>query len=105
VIASAHGPRCVAADAVAGEIARHIPRLASKRCLDPTLLFAALQVMPIEWKAAHEYNAHREEAERRIADRDPERAGDVRPHGRKRTAEDSGHQTRATSCQSEDGVI
>jgi predicted nucleic acid-binding protein len=72
VIASEHGPRCVAADAVADEIARHIPRLASKRGLDPALLFAALQVMPIEWKAAHEYDAHREEAERRIAGRDPD---------------------------------
>ena len=40
VIASAHGPRCVAAEAVATEIARHIPRLASKRDLDPALLFA-----------------------------------------------------------------
>jgi predicted nucleic acid-binding protein len=72
VIASPHGPRCVAAEAVATEIARHIPRLASKRDLDPALLFAALQVMPIDWQAASEYAAHREEAEKRIADRDPD---------------------------------
>jgi predicted nucleic acid-binding protein len=72
VIASKHGPRCIAADAVAQEIARHIPRLASKRDLDPALLFAALQVMPIEWKAGSEYEGHREEAEQRIADRDPD---------------------------------
>jgi hypothetical protein len=38
VIASSHGPRCVAAEVVADEIARHIPRLAAKRGLDPTLL-------------------------------------------------------------------
>jgi hypothetical protein len=31
VIASPHGPRCVAAEAVALEIARHIPRLATQR--------------------------------------------------------------------------
>jgi creatinine amidohydrolase/Fe(II)-dependent formamide hydrolase-like protein len=30
VIASAHGPRCVAAEAVAEEVARHLPRLAAK---------------------------------------------------------------------------
>jgi hypothetical protein len=51
VIASPHPPRCVAAEAVALEIARHIPRLASKRRLDPALLLAALQVMPIDWRA------------------------------------------------------
>jgi predicted nucleic acid-binding protein len=72
VIASEHGPRCIAPEAVASEIARHIPRLASKRKLDPALLFAALRVMPIEWKAASEYESHREEAERRIAERDPD---------------------------------
>jgi NADPH:quinone reductase-like Zn-dependent oxidoreductase len=31
VIASTHGPRCGAAEAVADEIAKHIPRLAAKR--------------------------------------------------------------------------
>jgi predicted nucleic acid-binding protein len=72
VIASAHGPRCVAPEAVADEIARHIPRLASKRDLDPALLFAALQVMPIDWKAATVYEDHRAEAEARIAERDPD---------------------------------
>jgi predicted nucleic acid-binding protein len=72
VIASEHGPRCIAPEAVAGEIARHVPCLAAKRKLDPALLFAALQVMPIEWKAASEYEGHREEAEQRIADRDPD---------------------------------
>jgi hypothetical protein len=40
--------------------------------LDPALLFAALQVMPIDWQAASEYDDHREEAEKRIADRDPD---------------------------------
>ena len=47
MIASAHGPRCVAAEAVAVEVARHLPRLAQQRRLDPALLFAALQVMPV----------------------------------------------------------
>jgi PIN domain len=61
VIASEHGPRCIAPEAIAGEIARHIPRLASKRGLDPALLFAALQVMPIDWKATSEYENHRQE--------------------------------------------
>ncbi len=72
MIASPHGPRCVAAEAVAAEIARHIPRLASKRDLDPALLFAALGVMPIDWQAESEYEDHREEAEKRIAERDPD---------------------------------
>jgi hypothetical protein len=43
-------PRCLAVDAVAVEIARHVPRLAEKRKLDPAVLLEALQVMPIEWK-------------------------------------------------------
>lgn len=72
MIASAHGPRCVAADAVAAEIARHIPRLAQQRGLDQTLLFAALAVMPVDWKTAAEYEHLRGEAESRIAHRDPD---------------------------------
>jgi predicted nucleic acid-binding protein len=72
VIASAHGPRCLAVDAVAIEIARHAAPLGEKRKLDPALLLAALQVMPIEWKAATEYEDHREQAESRIAPRDPD---------------------------------
>lgn len=54
------------------EITRHIPRLAAQRRLDSTLLFAALQVMPIDWKPAADYNELRDEAERRIAARDPD---------------------------------
>jgi predicted nucleic acid-binding protein len=72
VIASPHGPRCVAAEAVAVEIARHIPRLAKQRRLDPALLFAALQVMPVEWRPVADYDERREEAENRIAARDPD---------------------------------
>jgi predicted nucleic acid-binding protein len=72
VIASPHGPRCVAAEAVVVEIARHIPRLADQRRLDAALLFAALQVMPVEWKPAADYDSQREEAENRIAARDPD---------------------------------
>ncbi len=72
VIASQHGPRCIAAEAVALEIAEHLPRLAAKRHLDPALLFAALHVMPIEWKPQAAYQEGRAEAERRIALRDPD---------------------------------
>ena len=36
------------------------------------MLLAALQVMPIEWKAATEYEDHRAEADSRIAGRDPD---------------------------------
>jgi predicted nucleic acid-binding protein len=72
VIASAHGPRCLAVDAVAVEIARHVSRLAEKRKLDPALLLAALQLMPIEWKPGSVYEDHREQAESRIAARDPD---------------------------------
>ena len=72
MIASPHGPRCVAAEAVAVEIARHIPRLATERHLDAALLFAALEVMPVEWKPASDYDGHREQAESLIAARDPD---------------------------------
>lgn len=72
VIASHGGPKCVATQAVAEEIARHLPRLATKRGLDQALLFAALQVMPIEWKAAADYEDQRTQAEQRIAARDPD---------------------------------
>jgi predicted nucleic acid-binding protein len=72
VIASPHEPKCIATEAVAHEIARHVPRLAAKRDLDPALLLAALQVMPIEWKPASSYKGQRKKAEKRIADRDPD---------------------------------
>ncbi len=57
---------------MAVEIARHLPCLARKRKLDQALLLAALQVMPIEWKPASVYEDHREQAESRIARRDPD---------------------------------
>ena len=72
VIATQHGPRCIAAEPVALEIAEHLPRLAAKRHLDPALVFAALQVMPIESKPQATYQEQRAEAERRIALRDPD---------------------------------
>lgn len=50
----------------------HLPRLATKRGLDATLLLATLVVMPVEWKLAVEYEHLRDEAERRIAARDPD---------------------------------
>jgi hypothetical protein len=62
----------LAAEAVALEIARHIPPLAAKRGLDSALMFAALGVMPVEWKASAEYEDRREQAEERIAARDPD---------------------------------
>jgi predicted nucleic acid-binding protein len=54
------------------EIARHLPRLADKRDLDPALLLAAFQVMPVEWTPVAAYEDQRAEAERRIASRDPD---------------------------------
>lgn len=62
----------MAAEAVALEIARHIPRLAAKRGLDSALMFGALGAMPVEWKASGEYEDRREQAEERIAARDPD---------------------------------
>lgn len=70
MIASPDGPTCVATQAVAEEIARHIPRLAAKRGLDEALLLSALQVMPVEWKPSADYEGQRAKAERRMADRD-----------------------------------
>lgn len=72
VIASPYEPKCIATEAVAHEIARHVPRLAAKRDLDPALLLAALQVMPIEWKPASAYKDQRQEAKKRIENRDPD---------------------------------
>jgi predicted nucleic acid-binding protein len=72
VIASTQGPECIATQAVAAEIARHVPGLAAKRGLDQALLFATLQAMPIAWALAVDYQDHREEAEKRIAARDPD---------------------------------
>jgi predicted nucleic acid-binding protein len=40
--------------------------------LDPALLLAALQVMPVDWNPAGDYDSQRDEAERRIAARDPD---------------------------------
>jgi predicted nucleic acid-binding protein len=57
---------------VAEEIARHLPRLAAKRRLDQALLLAALQVIPIDWKPASDYDDLEEEAKKRIAARDPD---------------------------------
>ena len=72
VIASSHGPRCHAAEEVAGEIARHIPQLADQRKLNETLTFAALAAMPIEWTQATRYTRHRVDALARITARDPD---------------------------------
>jgi predicted nucleic acid-binding protein len=72
VFSSTYAPRCVAAEAVAAEIARHIPILAEKRHLDPALLFAALQVIPIAWMPRAAYDDRRSDAERRMAARDPD---------------------------------
>lgn len=72
VIAAAHGPDCIAADTVASEILRHIPRLSERRKLDATTLFAALKVMPIEWKPPAAYADRFKEASERMAARDPD---------------------------------
>jgi predicted nucleic acid-binding protein len=46
--------------------------LPQKRGLDEARLLTALQVMPIQWKPATDYEDQREEAEKRIAERDPD---------------------------------
>jgi len=72
VFVSAVGPTCFSAQAVAEEVAEHVPVLAARRKLDASLLLAALSVMPINWQPAEVYEPHRDEAERRMAGRDPE---------------------------------
>lgn len=49
-----------------------MPGLAERRGLDVGLLLAALSVMPVEWQAPEVYEPQREEAERRMRDRDLE---------------------------------
>jgi predicted nucleic acid-binding protein len=72
VFASGRGPTCIAADAVAEEVAEHLPVLATRRGLDLGLLLAALSVIPVEWQDRETYESHRREAQRRMARRDPE---------------------------------
>jgi predicted nucleic acid-binding protein len=62
----------MAAQAVAEEVAEHLPALAERRGLDVALRLAALSVMPGEWQPPEVYEPQREEAERRMAGRDPE---------------------------------
>ncbi len=57
---------------MAEEVAEHVPTLAEQRGLDVGLLLAALSVMPVDWQPPEVYERHREEAERRMAQRDPE---------------------------------
>ena len=62
----------MAAQAVADEVAEHLPLLGERRGLDASLLLAALSVMPVDWQAPEAYEPMRAEAERRIARRDPD---------------------------------
>lgn len=59
-------------EAVAEEVTEHLPALAERRGLDAGLLLEALSVMPVEWQAPSAYEAQRQEAERRMGERDPE---------------------------------
>ncbi|MCC7077177.1 MAG: hypothetical protein IT198_08635 [Acidimicrobiia bacterium] len=55
VLASPLRPTCLAAPAVADEVAEHLPALAERRGLDASLLLAALSVAPVDWQAADVY--------------------------------------------------
>ena len=57
---------------MAEEVAEHVPAVAERRGLDAALLLAALSVMPVDWQPPAEYEPRRNEAERRMARRDPE---------------------------------
>jgi len=72
VFASPLGPTCIGASAVADEVLEHLPGIVQRRGLDPTVVTAALAVIPIEWHAAADYNHRRADAERLIAHRDPD---------------------------------
>lgn len=72
VFTSPMAPTCIAAQAVAEEVAEHLPVLAERRGLDPALLLAALSVIPVEWQPPEVYEPHRKEAMRRMSGRDPE---------------------------------
>lgn len=72
VLTSPLGPRCIGAAAVADEVLEHLPGIAERRGLDPTLVTAALAVIPIEWQPASSYHHRRTDAERLITDRDPD---------------------------------
>lgn len=72
VFASAPGPTCNGATAVADEVLEHLPGIAERRGFDPTLVTAALAVIPIEWRPATAYLPFRSDAERLIGTRDPD---------------------------------
>ena len=72
MIASPHGPRCIATEAVADENRPPHPGPRSQAPPGPALRLAALQVMPVQWTPAADYDDRREEAEQRIAARDPD---------------------------------
>lgn len=72
VFSASVGLTCVAAQAVAEEVAEQLPRLAERRRLDASLLLAALSVMPLVWIPPEIYESNRREAQRRMAARDPE---------------------------------
>lgn len=65
-------PACIAPKAVADEVARHLPRLSERRGLDASLLFAALSVIPVAWETAAADESRREDARRRMGERDPD---------------------------------
>jgi predicted nucleic acid-binding protein len=72
VLSAPQGPRCVAAQAVADEVAEHLPFLAEKRRLNLALLISTLHVMPVSWEAPEVYEPFRAEAQRRMVSRDPD---------------------------------
>jgi predicted nucleic acid-binding protein len=57
---------------VQDEVTEWLPRLAQKRGLDEHLLLGAFALMPIEWKEYAITQRYKDEALRRIGDRDPD---------------------------------
>jgi hypothetical protein len=66
------GIRVYAAREVADEVTEWLPVLARKRRLDEGSLLAAFKLMPVEWKEPSVTIRYKEEALRRIGDRDPD---------------------------------
>jgi hypothetical protein len=70
VLALQAGVRVYGAREVADEVAEWLPLLARKRGLDEALLLGAFALMPVEWKEPAVTARYKEEALRRIGDRD-----------------------------------
>ena len=67
---SDRSPRCLSPLTVADEVAEHLPAVAGKAKVNPSLALLALRAMPVDWQLPDVYEPFRDEALERIGARD-----------------------------------